>query len=75
MRLAPVPLYFVNDLNEAAKWSEISSRTTHSAKVCIDACRLFGAMIAAATKGMQKEDLLHPEAFDYLWAQDPYMVS
>jgi len=71
MRLAPVPLFFANDLYEAVKWSGISSRTTHSAKECVDACRLFGAMIAAAAKGMNKEDLLHPESFNYLWGQDP----
>ncbi|MBO7744361.1 ADP-ribosylglycohydrolase family protein [Paenibacillus sp. MWE-103] len=71
MRLAPVPLYFAHDLNEAAKWSGISSRTTHSAKECVDACRLFGAMIAAAANGMTKADLLHPEAFDHLWGHEP----
>lgn len=35
MRLAPVALYFANDLNEVTKWSVISSRTTHSAKECL----------------------------------------
>ncbi|WP_308639604.1 ADP-ribosylglycohydrolase family protein [Paenibacillus silvisoli] len=71
MRLAPVPLFFANDLYEAAKWSGISSKTTHSAKECVDACRLFGVMIAAAAKGMNKVDLLHPETFDHLWEHDP----
>ncbi|AJY75624.1 ADP-ribosylglycohydrolase family protein [Paenibacillus beijingensis] len=71
MRLAPVPLYFFEDLAEAAKWSGISSRTTHAAKECVDACRLFGVMIAAAAKGMDKEELLHPETFDFLWTQEP----
>lgn len=28
-------------------------------------------MIPAAAKGMSKEELLHPEAFDFLWVQDP----
>ncbi|SDW21871.1 ADP-ribosylglycohydrolase family protein [Paenibacillus sp. CF384] len=71
MRLAPVPLFFANDLYEVAKWSGISSRTTHSAKECVDACRLLGVMIAAAAKGMNKANLLHPEAFNNLWEHDP----
>ncbi len=70
MRLAPVPLYFSSDLKEAAKWSAISSRTTHAAKECVDACRLFGAMIAASARGMDKEQLLHPDTFDFLWAEE-----
>lgn len=75
MRLAPVPLFFSNNLYEVSKWSGISSRTTHSAKECIDACRLFGVMIAAAAKGMNKDELLHPETFDFLWAQDPLVAN
>ncbi|GED72241.1 ADP-ribosylglycohydrolase [Brevibacillus reuszeri] len=70
MRLAPVPLYFSDDLEEAVKWSALSSRTTHAAKECVDACRLFGAMIAAAARGMDKEELLQPHTFDPLWGQE-----
>jgi ADP-ribosyl-[dinitrogen reductase] hydrolase len=71
MRLAPVPLYFAKDLNEAAERSGISSRTTHAARECVDACRLLGVMIAAAVQGMDKDKLLHPETFDPLWEQKP----
>ncbi|MFD2372114.1 ADP-ribosylglycohydrolase family protein [Brevibacillus sp. GCM10020057] len=75
MRLAPVPLYFSHDLSEAAKWSASSSRTTHAARECVDACRLFGVMIAAAANGLGKEELLHPNTFDFLWEEDPLTPS
>jgi ADP-ribosyl-[dinitrogen reductase] hydrolase len=39
MRLAPVPLFYAGDLEEAIKKSGESSRTTHGARVAIDACR------------------------------------
>lgn len=75
MRLAPVPLFFSNSLYEVSKWSGISSRTTHSAKECIDACRLLGVMNATAAKGMNKDELLYPETFDFLWTQDPLVAN
>ncbi|WP_223066195.1 ADP-ribosylglycohydrolase family protein [Paenibacillus caui] len=71
MRLAPVPLFFVNDLVQAAKWSGISSKPTHAAKECMDGCRLFGALIAAAAQGMEKEQLLHFSTFNFLWEDEP----
>ena len=71
MRLAPVPLFFSDNLNEAVKWSAQSSKTTHAAKECVDACRLFGAMIATAAKGLRKEELLHPQTFELLWSEEP----
>ena len=71
MRLAPAALYFGSDLTEAAKWSAESSRTTHAAKECLDACRLFGVMIASAAAGMGKEELLHPDTFDEIWEEEP----
>lgn len=71
MRLAPVPLFFADDWQEVVKWSALSSKTTHAAKECVDACKLLGVMIAAAAKGMGKDELLHPNTFDFLWEQDP----
>lgn len=71
MRLAPVPLYYGNDLVEAVRWSAVSSRTTHGAAECVDACRLLGAMIASAAKGMEKEVLLGANTFDNLWSKEP----
>lgn len=58
MRLAPVPLFFANNPIEAIEKSGESSRTTHGAQTCIDACRYFGGLIVGAVNGTSKTDLL-----------------
>jgi ADP-ribosylglycohydrolase len=58
MRLAPVPLFFAGDIDGAVERSGESSRTTHGEPRCIDACRLLGAMIAAAAAGAGKDEVL-----------------
>jgi ADP-ribosylglycohydrolase len=58
MRLAPVPLFFSSAPREAIAKSGESSRTTHGAATCIDACRYFGGLIFGAVQGVSKEELL-----------------
>ena len=58
MRLAPVPLRFHRNQAEAVARSSESSRTTHGAAVAVDACRLLGALVAAAASGVAKDELL-----------------
>jgi ADP-ribosyl-[dinitrogen reductase] hydrolase len=58
MRLAPVPMYYVEDLGKVAHFSGESSRTTHGAQEAVDACRLFGVMVAQALQGESKESIL-----------------
>jgi ADP-ribosyl-[dinitrogen reductase] hydrolase len=58
MRLAPVPMYYVDDLGQVAHFSAQSSRTTHGAREAVDGCRLFGVMLAQALQGASKEALL-----------------
>lgn len=58
MRLAPVPLHFSNDPQEAIERSGDSSRTTHGAPTAVDACRYMGALIVGALNGVSKKDLL-----------------
>ena len=60
MRLAPVPLFYASDAVLAIRMSAESSRTTHGATACIDACRYFGALIVGALQGANKEQLLSP---------------
>jgi ADP-ribosyl-[dinitrogen reductase] hydrolase len=42
MRLAPVPIFYANDRERAVEMCGESSRTTHGARECIDASRMFG---------------------------------
>ena len=60
MRLAPVPLFFAADEQAAIERSGESGRRTHGAATCVDACRYFGALIADATRGAPKDELLSP---------------
>jgi ADP-ribosyl-[dinitrogen reductase] hydrolase len=58
MRLAPVPLFFAGQPEVAIEMSGESSRTTHAAVTCVDACRYLGALIVGAVRGASKDDLL-----------------
>ncbi|WP_332969968.1 MULTISPECIES: ADP-ribosylglycohydrolase family protein [unclassified Microcoleus] len=44
MRLAPVPLFYAKNPLEVIEKSGASSRTTHGAGTCVDACRYFGTL-------------------------------
>jgi ADP-ribosyl-[dinitrogen reductase] hydrolase len=58
MRLAPVPMAYMNNLEKVAHLSGKSSCTTHGAQEAIDACRLFGVMLARALRGEPKTAIL-----------------
>ncbi len=58
MRLAPVPLFFAPDPAAAIERAADSSRTTHAAAECVDACRYFAGLIVGAVQGRSKEELL-----------------
>ena len=58
MRLAPVPLFFASDTEAAIENSAESSRATHGAEEAVDACRYFGALIAGAANGANRDELL-----------------
>ena len=64
MRLAPIPMFYRHDRAQAIRFSGDSARTTHGAQECIDACRLFGAMLHDAISGLGKEQILFGQ-FDH----------
>lgn len=68
MRLAPVPIYYFgrDDYREAVERAGDSSRTTHGARTCIDACRYLAALLVRALSGISKEELLDPFEHDFL---------
>jgi ADP-ribosyl-[dinitrogen reductase] hydrolase len=61
MRLAPVPMFYYPDLGGAVQYAAESSRTTHGAPECLDACRLLAGIIYRALSGTSKEDVLFEE--------------
>ncbi|MCW8996555.1 MAG: ADP-ribosylglycohydrolase family protein, partial [Psychromonas sp.] len=58
MRLAPVPMYFSPNMEQMLRFAGESSRTTHGAEECIDACRYFATLLHYAFDGIDKESLL-----------------
>ena len=58
MRLAPVPMFYLNQPEVAIEQSGESSRTTHGAQTAVDACRYLGGLLVGAINGVSKEALL-----------------
>ena len=73
MRLAPVPMFYFNDPEAAIEKSAESSRTTHGAAACLDACRYLAALLVGALSGRGREEILssrHTPVPDY-WDRRP----
>lgn len=67
MRLAPVPIFYSKDLESARQGAVESSRTTHGAAECLDACFFLADRIWRALHGASKAELLSPLA-DRAWS-------
>lgn len=61
MRLAPIPMFFHADAAAAIEKSAASARLTHGAKECVEATRLFAAMLLRALEGATKIEILDAE--------------
>ncbi len=60
MRLAPVPMRWANHPAEAMRYAALSSKTTHGAVECVDACWYLAGLLVGALHGRSKEELLAP---------------
>lgn len=58
MRLAPIVLYFFPDAQAVTHYARESSRTTHGAELCLDACALFANVLRQTLLGEDKEAIL-----------------
>jgi ADP-ribosyl-[dinitrogen reductase] hydrolase len=58
MRLAPIPMFYAPNRDRVLHFSGESSRTTHGAAECVDACRLLGDVLLRALMGASKSDIL-----------------
>ncbi|MCK5863400.1 MAG: ADP-ribosylglycohydrolase family protein [Candidatus Hydrogenedentes bacterium] len=56
MRLAPIPMFYYPDINEAECYAAKSSKTTHGCEQCIDASRLFARILIRALAGASKSE-------------------
>ena len=62
MRLAPVPIHYLDTPELAIEMSAAQSTTTHQAPECLGACRLLGEVLVRALQGKPKEEVLAPSA-------------
>jgi ADP-ribosyl-[dinitrogen reductase] hydrolase len=62
MRLAPIPMYYEDAPDEMEDYAVRSSRTTHGATECLDACRLLALIIRRALVGESKEQVILGES-------------
>ena len=77
MRLAPVPMFFSRNPQEAIERCAESSRTTHGAQEPVDACRHLGALIVGALAGVEKHELLstHYSPVAGYWQKHPLTME
>ncbi|MFC1670593.1 ADP-ribosylglycohydrolase family protein [Spirochaetota bacterium] len=77
MRLAPVPMFYASDPEDAIIKSAESSKTTHGTEMCLDACRYFGSLIVGALNGESKDNLLSPYycPVDNYWDKYPLCID
>ena len=58
MRLAPVPIFYAADRDQAVHFAAESSRTTHGAAECLDACRLLSFLLCELFEGAARDNIL-----------------
>ena len=71
MRLCPAPLAFWQQPSASMEVAVWSSRTTHGAPQCLDACRYFAGLLVGCMNGVSKDTLLSPmysPLQDYTWS-------
>lgn len=69
MRLAPIPMFFFPELDKAERHGAESSRTTHGAIECVDACRLFARIICRALQGRPKHEVALGDSESFVGAE------
>lgn len=60
MRLAPIPIHYLDTPDFAIQLCEEQSKTTHQAPECLMACRLLGEVLIRALQDRSKGDVLAP---------------
>jgi len=57
MRLAPVVVYYADDLDRAVYYAALSSKTTHASPIAVDACRFMAYVIVHLLQGASKQEI------------------
>ena len=65
MRLAPVAMAYAHDEQAVQEMAALSSRTTHAAPECLDACRLLAVALSRALLGAEENQVLDLAALQF----------
>ncbi len=57
MRLAPLPIAYAHDAEQAIQLAAESSRTTHGSSLCLDSCRFLGSLLVRLLNGQHKQEI------------------
>jgi len=63
MRLAPIPLFYANNIDDLIFYAGESSKTTHAANEAVESAQLFACQIQAALMGKTKAEILFDNRF------------
>ena len=75
MRLAPIPVYYCPDLDRAERFAADSSRTTHGAQECVDACRLLARITCRALLGHPRDEVLMGDGASFAGAESIVAIA
>jgi ADP-ribosyl-[dinitrogen reductase] hydrolase len=77
MRIAPVILFYFNDIRNTILYAGESSKTTHGAVEAVAACYYFAAIMHAVISGVNKDIIISGayEPFDCAWNDFPLTNS
>lgn len=65
MRLAPIPMFYASQPEQAVHYSALSSQTTHASADCLACCRYFALVLQRALTGERDKAALFPETVDF----------
>lgn len=73
MRLAPIPMFYLEDPVKAIHYAGLSSKTTHGNRQAIDSCRYYAGLIVGALQGESKETILEKKycPVSGFWGDNP----
>ncbi|WP_200762490.1 ADP-ribosylglycohydrolase family protein [Nitrosophilus alvini] len=66
MRIAPVAIFYRDNLKKAMQIAGKTSYTTHALKICADACMVYSGILVGILSGMSKKDVLSEEFGEFL---------
>ncbi len=65
MRLAPIPMYYLNDPDRAMDYAALGSATTHASEECLASCRYFALVLLRALAGERDKAKLFPARLEF----------